>query len=227
MNPTNKGVPTSNGVTQLKVNRSPEKTKAEPKMANGAWNRKPPVAPSVYHPQPTPKVLQTKAVKGPKEISFHGPGPSSPNVRAAIPPARASRSVGGVVQRSQKPSNIEAELKTQMGSRYEVEEGVGLTRHRYYGGVSENPQKTILYGDQRTTEACLDVWPHCASYKLEAENFGTWTITFYGRRGELYRGTLQQWPAIGLYPVDMILSESGRKTQNDRFHVGDRVTTIS
>ncbi len=36
-------------------------TKAvQPKMANGAVNRKPPAAPPVYRPQPTPKVLQKK-----------------------------------------------------------------------------------------------------------------------------------------------------------------------
>lgn len=33
----------------------------QPKMANGAMNRKPPVAPPVYRPQPTPKVLQKKS----------------------------------------------------------------------------------------------------------------------------------------------------------------------
>jgi len=40
---------------------------AQPKMANGAVNRKPPVAPPVYRPQPVPKVLQKKSV------AAHGP----------------------------------------------------------------------------------------------------------------------------------------------------------
>src|SRR5215204_1802240 len=34
---------------------------AQPKMANGTMNRRPPVAPAPYRPQPAPKVLQTKS----------------------------------------------------------------------------------------------------------------------------------------------------------------------
>lgn len=41
--------------------KSPATTRAvQPKAAAGAVNRKPPVAPPVYRPQPVPKVLQTK-----------------------------------------------------------------------------------------------------------------------------------------------------------------------
>ena len=141
-----------------------------------------------------------------------GPGPAVPH------------RPGRVVQRAyEKPSNIETSFTTEHGSQYEVGGGSGLTRHRYYGGISESSTKTVLYGDAETTEACLKARDRCDTYTVKPHKFGTWLITFYWHGSVVYQGKLYQWPQPGLYPVDMVLKESGRMGSDDRFHVGDRI----
>ncbi len=70
---------------------------AQPKMANGVVNRKLPVAPPVYRPQPVPKVLQTKSA------SAHGPhAVRAPRAPVAPPVYRPEQ------KRIAQPKNLSA-----------------------------------------------------------------------------------------------------------------------
>lgn len=149
-----------------------------------------------------------------------GSRPLAPHVRAAI----ASHGTS-TLQRS-APSNIDVSFETEHGSEYTVDPGSGLTRRRYYGGESKSSDKTVLYGDAETTEACLKARDECEWYTVQPAGFGTWSIEFRSRHGLIFKGTLKQVPELGLYPVDMILSSSGRGTRDDRFHVGDKITSL-
>ncbi len=166
---------------------------------------------------------------------------------AVSPPHPATlaqpKATGGVLARSQavvaqrrgvlqamNPLNVGARFETSKGSEYTVYRGDGIDRAKYYepGQVTENPEKNIFYGDEKTTEACLEYRDRCASYKLFPASFGTWTIVFYDHwHRVIYSGSLQSWPQSGLYPVDMILKQNNEgRMPDDRFHVGDRIVKL-
>lgn len=141
-------------------------------------------------------------------------------------PAAHLRTAVPAVSRAVQCANfghVFSKFETEYGSKYTVDEG-GLTREKYYGETSVNPQKSIFYGDESTTGKCMRAYDDCASYKVTQAGFGTVTITFYDRYHQaIYSGKLQEWPQSGLYPVDMILKENGTGAKSDRFHVGDRI----
>jgi len=166
---------------------------------------------------------------------FRAAGPG----RAMAPHVQAMLSAGARAQgAAARPSavqpmsyNIGTSLTTQHGSKYTVSEGEGLRREKYYEATpSINPKKKIFYGDEATTAKCLRARDRCDGYSLVAYKFGTYLIRFWKNGGLLYEGHLQAWPEVGLYPVDMILSENDTWNESmefdDRFHVGDRITAI-
>jgi hypothetical protein len=108
MNPSNKRAPGARGTPQpfnRQAGHAPQSKPAvaQPKTAVSAQSVKQPVAPPVYRPQPTPKVLQTKLAPG--QQSQAGQSPNRPVAPAVYRPQtqpkvlQAKNSQAGTIQR--------------------------------------------------------------------------------------------------------------------------------
>ena len=155
----------------------PTNKTAQPKMGNAALNRKPPVAPSVYHPQPVPKVLQTKSspVQNPLAAQAKVMKPISHGLKSATvqpqtsPPSRPVPSRSHAVQRSL--DDLPAEMVQEIASYLNPQERNNL---RLTNSTLARQAETEWHVLGRLINNChVDEYNYKAICKYVAENGGS------------------------------------------------------